>query len=321
MDDIFIDWPAFWARDRTDVDWLYEPILARGRGHAIFAWQKTGKSLLTAAICAELALRPRILVIYLDYEMTEEDVYDRFSDMGYDETTDFSRFRYALLPSLPPLDTQEGARALLAILDAERAAWPACHPVVIIDTMSRAVHGDENEADTIRRFYRYTGLALKQRRVTWARLDHAGKDREKGQRGSSAKGDDVDVIWRMEEAEDGYLLHREAARMSWVPEKVAIRKLDEPLRFRIVGGVLPAGTYDLVSVLEELGVLPGTPVRTTRKILTESGHTATQGTLAAACKVLRIRAVTLKPDSVTGISQPSRNGSSNDTPPPLLATE
>lgn len=192
----FIDWPSFWAKDRRDADWLYEDVLARGRGHSIFAGHKVGKSLLTLAIVVQLVVRG-IVVIYLDYEMGEDDLYDRLGDMGYGPDTDLSRLHYALLPSLPPLDEPEGAKALFARVDAVAAAYAGVDVAVIIDTTGRAVAGEENSADTFRNFYRWTGLGLKQRGVTWARLDHAGKDAAKGQRGSSGKGDDVDVVWRL----------------------------------------------------------------------------------------------------------------------------
>ncbi len=36
----FIDWPTFWERDRTQPVWVYEDVLARGRGHLIGAAHK-----------------------------------------------------------------------------------------------------------------------------------------------------------------------------------------------------------------------------------------------------------------------------------------
>ena len=41
----FVDWGDFWGKDRTAPEWLYEDVLARGRGHAIYAKHGTGKSL------------------------------------------------------------------------------------------------------------------------------------------------------------------------------------------------------------------------------------------------------------------------------------
>src|SRR5262249_19746449 len=42
----FIDWAEFWSRDHTAAEWLVEDVLARGRGHSLYASRKSGKSLL-----------------------------------------------------------------------------------------------------------------------------------------------------------------------------------------------------------------------------------------------------------------------------------
>ena len=93
-----------------------------GRGHAMYAIHKTGKSLISLW-CAVEMVKAGHVVIYLDYEMTEEDVHERLSDMGYGPDTDLRRLRYALLPSLPPLDRGEGGQALAAIVNAVMAAY------------------------------------------------------------------------------------------------------------------------------------------------------------------------------------------------------
>ena len=251
----FVDWSTFWDRDRRSADWCYPDVLARGRGHAFYAGHKVGKSLFLLSICASIATgRDPNVVVYLDYEMGEDDLYERLDEMGYGPNSDLSRLRYALLPSLPPLDSPEGARELDVILDKVMGDFPDHHLVVIIDTTGRAVAGDENSADTIRAFYRWTGLGLKQRGATWARLDHAGKDGTKGQRGTSAKGDDVDVIWRLTRNDNGLELRRDNARMSWVPEVVSFHQADDPLRFVPVVGAWPAGTAEAAGLLDVLGL-------------------------------------------------------------------
>lgn len=300
MSDLFIDWASFWEQERHEVEWLIEPILARGRGHAFFAWQKTGKSLLLLALLADLVLRdPEVVVIYFDYEMTEADVWERLCDMGYGPHSDFSRLRYALLPQLDPLDTAIGGKSLLHIVDTVHSEFPGKHLVIILDTMGRAVQGDEDKADTIRAFYRYTGIALKQRGWTWGRLDHAGKDREKGQRGTSAKGDDVDIVWRIEKMEGGLRLKREAARMGWVPEKVGYMELADPLRFQASKSGWPIGTEQMAEMLNTLLVPVDTTVRAARKALTEVGQGCSQAVLSAAVKYRKEAVVESVTRSVT----------------------
>lgn len=248
----FVDWDELWDRVRTADDWLCPDVFARGRGHALYAKHKVGKSLFVLAVCAELIVTdPNVAVIYLDYEMTEDDLRDRLEDMGYGPDTDFTRFHYALLPTLPPLDTPHGGEALDQIIETVQTQHPDCHIFVVIDTTGRAIHGEENNADTYQDFYRFTGIRLKRRQVTWVRLDHAGKDAGQGQRGSSAKGDDVDLVWKIEAADNGVVLKRESTRISWAKEKVTFAMTTEPLRYhRAI--VWAEGTKDVAEQLDRI---------------------------------------------------------------------
>jgi len=94
--------------------------------------------------------------------------------------------------------------------------------VVVIDTTGRAIEGEENSADSYREFARTTGLALKRAGIACVRTDHAGKDggKKHGQRGSSAKNDDVDIVYRLDKTDDGLKLIRTHTRISWVPAEV-----------------------------------------------------------------------------------------------------
>jgi hypothetical protein len=194
--------------------------------------------------------RPRN-VLYLDYEMTTGDLHERLDDFGYSDAVDLGHFHYALLPSLPPLNTWEGCRDLCQLAADVNAE------AVVIDTMGRAVQGEENSADSYREFARTTGLALKAAGRSVLRTDHAGKDRDKGQRGSSAKNDDVDVVFRIDATQGGWLLTRTHSRVAWVPDKVAIERLDGDhleLVARRGDRVYAVGTKELADRLRELGV-------------------------------------------------------------------
>src|SRR5690606_29027366 len=94
------------------------------------------------------------------------------------------------------LDTMAGAQELLAAAQVHECE------VVVIDTVSRAVGGEENENDTWLSFYRNTGLAMKQAGIACLRLDHTGKDEDKGMRGGSAKYGDVDMVWKLSRITD-----------------------------------------------------------------------------------------------------------------------
>lgn len=308
-----LDWRTFWTQQSVGADWLVEPLIARGRSHAFYAGAKSGKSLLMLAACAAIATgrpflnnpaRPPQHILYLDYEMTEEDVRERLEGFGYGPDDDLSHFHYALLPAVAPLDSEMGAAVVITAAET----FSAVH--VVIDTMSRAVAGDENEAQTVRDFYRYTGLQLKARGIGYHRLDHSGKDPTKGQRGTSAKNDDVDVVQQLIPRDKGAVTvkatHR---RMSWVPEVVdiSVEDSDGVLVYSTKPTVHPTGTFHIVEWLDahDVPVELGRPA--VRAMLKEAGFAARNDALTAALKVRRDRVSTL--GQLLGQRQMSHPGS------------
>ena len=157
--------------------------------------------------------------------------------MGYGAASDLSRLRYALLPTLPPLDTVAGAQALTDLLDGVQAEWPEHHLVVIFDTISRAVRRGELSRHLPR-------LLQQQRHRAQAPRYHLGAARSQrqgpqpGPAGQLRQGDDVDVVWNLARTENGVLLQRDFARMSWVTERVtsASPRSRSPYRRRPVTG-------------------------------------------------------------------------------------
>jgi len=286
---LFIDWTTFWD-EADEEEWVWKNVLARGRGHAVYAVHKGGKSLLALYMVADMATDGGMSCLYLDYEMTAADVRERLRDMGCGPESDLSHLHYALLPTLPALDTEEGGIALAGIVDKIVEREPDRHVVVVIDTISRAVWGEENSADTFRLFYVHTGLRLKQRGVTWLRLDHGGKDAGKGQRGSSGKGDDVDVVWRLTPTENGIRLQRELSRMNWVPESVSLLKRDFPLCYLPAAYDWPEGTANLAVAMDRLGLPLDASSRTAGLALREIDEGRQNTLVLAALKYRRERA-------------------------------
>ena len=274
---MLIAWPDFWAQDHGEAEWIAEPIIPAKRSVALFAPGGTGKSLLSLWICAKLATgtdpfagteREPINVLYLDYEMTNDDLAERLAQMGYDGV-DMTHLHYALLPSLPGLDQPEGGKAvvrLAQLVDAD---------LVVIDTFGRAVHGDENDADTVRSWYRWTGIHLKHDGRAFLRVDHAGKDITKGQRGTSAKNDDVDVVWQMTVKEDHtYALIAKKRRMGWIPESVKLELDDDDImRFNLLGDidVYPTGTAEMAATLDRLQIPNTASARQAARAVRDAG--------------------------------------------------
>lgn len=287
---MLIDWQAFWAQDHADEQWLAWPLLPAGRQVALYAPAKIGKSLIMLDLCAALASGRSILggkpgpprhVLYVDYEMTQGDLLERLSDLGYgpDDDTLHAHLHYASLPSLPPLDQPEGAKVLVELATLVEAE------LVVIDTFGRAVQGDENENDTVRNFYRWTGLALKAAGIALWRSDHAGKDLAKGQRGGSAKNDDVDVVWQLTPAEGGVTLKATHRRIAWVPETVEIIRQADPLRHVVAQGRgYAAGTKECADALDALGLPIDVGRPTAAKELREAGRKFANRTISDALR-------------------------------------
>lgn len=309
------DWDEFYAVDHRAEEWLWEPIVAAKRSTAIFAKGGVGKSLIVLSMTLDIAAAG-FTVLYLDYEMTPDDLYDRLEEMGHHAPSDALRnISYAQLPSIPAFDTPEGGKAVNRLAELVGAN------LVIIDTFARAVQGDENDADTVRQFYRMTGLHLKASGRAFIRVDHAGKDAAKGQRGSSAKNDDVDVVWQLSRTDDGYALKAEKRRMGWVPEKVSLERIDNPFRLKVAGGdVYPAGTADVVTALDELGVDVTESYRSAARLLREAGRSARNEVIRAALKYRRKRPMTFdpaaadshNPQTQSGESEPQKSGRTQD---------
>ena len=250
-----LNWSDFWKQDHKTEDWIAYPLIARGRQTALYAVAKEGKSYIALACVAALASgkpifgrppQPPVHVLYLDYEMTASDLWDRLGTLGYDQDTNLSHLHYALIPSLPPLNTYEGAASVMKLVELTGAQ------VVVIDTTGRAIEGEENSADTYREFARTTGLSLKSAGIALLRTDHAGKDKGKtqGQRGSSAKNDDVDIVYRLERDGHTIKLIRTFSRIGWAPAEVKLieEKMEDdqrPIRLEEVAESFTENDYQL----------------------------------------------------------------------------
>jgi KaiC/GvpD/RAD55 family RecA-like ATPase len=289
-----IDWRVFWSTDPPETDWLLEPIVPAGRQVAIFSRAKVGKSLFALEGAAALATGRPVLgaaardpvdVVYIDMEMTANDLRERLTDLGYGPDSDLSRLHYYQLVDLAPLDSEEGGTVLQAITRKHNAQ------LVVLDTMARAVRGDENQADTYRNFYRHTGLRLKADGVTLLRLDHGGKDGAQGQRGSSAKDDDVDVVFQLTQASPAeFVLKRTRSRIPWVPPEITLRREEEPLLRHLVDpGGYPEGTAECAKVLDDLDVPLDATVSSARAALKAADRGKRTTVVTAALKYRRTR--------------------------------
>lgn len=225
-------WSQVWNRPDGPIEYLVDPIIARGEVVSLIAGSKVGKSLLAQECAAALAtgrmvlgqVRAPMTVAYIDQEQTPDDWRSRLASMGYDAADDLSRLFLYDLQSWPPLDRADGGQRLLERVEMAGAE------LVVLDTVSKFLSGEENSADTMRALYRATLLPLKRAGVAVWLLDHSGKDPTRGARGSSAKGDDVDVVWQMTtRARDALTLRRTHKRGRHEVDTLYLQRESDPL--------------------------------------------------------------------------------------------
>lgn len=258
-----LDWHALWADD-SEEEWIIEPLLPARRLVALYSPPKVGKSLLMLELAVAVARGEQVLgttpdrprrVLYVDFENDPKgDVRARLRSMGYGPG-DLENLSYLSFPTLAALDSPQGGKELMAVVAAYECE------LVVIDTVSRAIKGEENENDTWLAFYRHTGKALKAAGIALIRLDHTGKDETKGQRGGSAKSGDVDAVWRMSVVarDKTYRLDCEANRMPVLEKTLVIHRETSP---RLLHRVDAAGRYaaweikiqEVIKALDAAGV-------------------------------------------------------------------
>ena len=193
-------------------------------------------------------------VLYVDFENDPRgDIRGRLEAMGYGPD-DLDRLCYLSFPVMAALDSPAGGDELLGA-----ASHYGCD-LIVIDTISRAVAGEENENTTWLGFYRHTGLRLKQAGIALVRLDHSGKDTTKGQRGGSAKSGDVDAVWHLTEVASGTLrLDLESSRLLITEKTITIHRDTEPRLTHRVDPRAQAAAFDAqveqaIAWCDELGL-------------------------------------------------------------------
>lgn len=226
-----LDWEELFNAE-VGEDWIVEPLIPARRLVALYSPPKVGKSLLMLELAVHISRGTEVLgvrpdrprrVLYVDFENDPRgDIRERLEAMGFG-AKDLAELKYMSFPMLAALDTRQGGEQLVAAVSVYGAE------VVVIDTISRAVAGEENENDTWLNFYRHTGRMLKAAGVALVRLDHTGKDETRGQRGGSAKSGDVDMVWRMSKVTDTtFRLDCEATRLKTVEDVITIHRRATP---------------------------------------------------------------------------------------------
>jgi AAA domain len=297
-----LDWHRLFDGAPDDIEWLVPDFIARGQSYALVSPAKAGKSLLMLDVVAAIAAgrtalgSPRqdpVQVLYVDHENSRDDLLERLRDMGY-QPADLGALRYLSFPTMPPLDGPAGGQALVELAEYHTA------DVVVIDTLSRVVAGEENSADTYRALYRHALAPLKAAGRAVVRLDHRGKDAKSGARGSSAKNDDVDVVWQlaqqpMPDGDASITLRLERQRGSAHPDEIHLHRRVSPQLRHVT--VEPDLTYSereriaqCIEAMKSLHLPADTGARKARLALREREYKFGNTIIAAAVKARKILA-------------------------------
>lgn len=301
-----LNWDALFAADYTNVQLLPGRLLAPGQQIAVVGDGKAGKSLFMQewvwrAATGQSALgdtpQAPIRVLYIDAENGHPELQQRLRSFGAGPQT-MGALTYLSFPPIRPLDTSGGGQDLLSTARAIGAE------VVVIDTVSRFIGGEENAADTWLALYRHTLMPLKAAGIASIRLDHFGKDNERGARGSSAKVQDVDHVWELRAQGGGILsLKRTHSRTGIGPDEftlirhsqkrgddwVAGATRHEPMTFADRAALIEGTTEWLVDQLDRANVDPtwGSP-----RVLTwcrENGIRTAKAKVEEAVRVRKAR--------------------------------
>ena len=305
-----LDWHDLWEADDEEEEWIVAPIIPARRLVALYSQAKMGKSLLMLELAVGIARgitvldytpeRPR-RVLYVDLENDPRgDIRTRLQRMQQ-KPADLDNLVYLSFPQLPMLDTALGAARLLEVVEHF-----SCE-VVVIDTISRLVAGEENDNNTWLSFYRHTGKLMKSHGLAMVRLDHSGKDPTRGMRGGSAKYSDVDLVWSLTRPSDDMIqLECTAQRLPVRERLVTLRRNHTPwLHHTVIGQdravAWKAEQDDTIAFLDALlGEDAPITVRQALKVLRANGRGKRQQDVAALLRTrsqaLSDRGLTFDPD-------------------------
>ncbi|MFB7671649.1 AAA family ATPase [Kitasatospora purpeofusca] len=307
-----LDWDTLFATDYQNVRLLPGRLLAPGQQIAIVGEGKAGKSLFAQEWMWRMATGRPVLddapqaplrVLYIDAENGHPELQQRLRSFGARPDA-MGELIYLSFPPVRPLDTPGGGQDLLSLARHYEA------DIVVIDTISRFIESEENSADTWLNLYRHTLMPLKAASIASVRLDHFGKDGERGARGSSAKTQDVDHVWELRAQGGGILsLKRTHSRTGVGPEEFTlIRHAQKRGDDWVAGGTRHA----VMTFADRAALVEGSPEWIAEQ-LDRANVPTTWGRdrLKSECNRLGIPAATSKLEAVVRIRKARQNLPSN----------
>lgn len=282
-----LDWHALLEGPPPPEDWLLWPMVQRGQVVSLYSRPKAGKSLLILDLLRRVLSGQQLdgsstepaIMIYLDMENGEKDLRKRLDDLGA-SPEELDHLVYLSFPDIGPLNTKTGSGKLLENVDFYGA------DLVVIDTITRFVEGSENDSATWLELYNLTLGPLKRRNVASLRLDHTGRDEERGARGSSAKSGDIDSAWSLTYKAQNMTrtLKRQESRDGAGPETLTLRVESQPLR-HLLEDDAEDPVQQMIQTLDELGLPPGDGRTKARALLKRHSRQVSNDVLNKAVNV------------------------------------
>ena len=275
----YVDWSKAFEAAPVTVPWIVEPFIEEGMTHALWGIPGDGKSVFVLETVVHKVLKKHP-VLYVDSENhLLQIIVPRLKSFGM-TPEDLGNLRFRSFKEMEPLDTPAGGKELLSYALESNAA------LVVIDTTSRFIGGEENSADTFLRFYNHTMMLLKRNNIASLRLDHPGKDTTKGTRGSSAKYGDIDYEFQITDEGTTRKLTCTKSRTGNVEKgkEILLRKhgiTDDNPHFFHEWDYKPAQDPD-VALLESLGIPADAGRRKVQEMLKAAGKKMSSERIDAA---------------------------------------
>ena len=178
--------------------------------------------------------------------------------------------------------------------------------LVIIDGISGAIQGDENDNTTWLTFYDWTIAPLKQAGIAVWTSDNLGKDRTLGPRGSSVKMDKADAIVMLERTDSGLKLTIPMRRTAAYPKELLLDVFgddDDAPRFRRTSQSWVAGTAAKAAELDEIGVPTTASKAEAIRLLKAAGRTPGKTTVLVSAQRYR-RTEAARADTTPAVLRP-----------------
>ena len=232
----FLEWGENFEGEVPAVQYCIPGLVQQGDLVSVVGAAKVGKSLLALEAAAAKASGRAFLgqecppgsIVYWDCENNPTAVRRRLEAMNF-QGIDLHDLHYVSMPRHPRLDDPAGAKEALRLVHAVDAK------LFVIDTAQRVIGGDEESSQGIRDMYRHFIAPMRNEGRSVLRLDHLGKNPDRGARGSSAKVDDVDEAYQLTSGPRGLLeLRRTHSRSGIGLAQMLLRRSAEPLRHDLV---------------------------------------------------------------------------------------